>query len=67
MADQGIAIVVVTHDLPLCYEVADRLVILNRGKKVADLPAAGADRDHVVGWITGSRASHVTPRRPLHV
>lgn len=57
MAEAGIAIVVVTHDLPLCYEVADRLVILNRGRKVADLPAAGADRDHVVGWITGSRAS----------
>jgi simple sugar transport system ATP-binding protein len=57
MADAGIAIVVVTHDLPLCFEVADRLVILNRGRKVADLPAAGADRDHVVGWITGSRAS----------
>ncbi|KQW47251.1 hypothetical protein ASC77_12250 [Nocardioides sp. Root1257] len=57
MADQGIAIVVVTHDLPLCYEVADRIVILNRGKKVADLAAAGADRDHIVGWITGSRPS----------
>lgn len=57
MADQGIAIVVVTHDLPLCYEVTDRLVILNRGRKVADLPTAGADRDHVVGWITGSKAS----------
>ena len=57
MADQGIAIVVVTHDLPLCFEVADRLVILNRGRKVADVPAATTDRDHVVGWITGSRAS----------
>lgn len=57
MADSGIAIVVVTHDLPLCYEVTDRIVILNRGKLVADLPTAGADRDHVVGWITGSRPS----------
>ena len=57
MADQGIAIVIVTHDLPLCYEVADRIVILNRGRKVADVPAATTDRDHVVGWITGSRAS----------
>jgi simple sugar transport system ATP-binding protein len=57
MADQGIAIVLVTHDLPLCHEVADRIVILNRGKKVADIPAAGADRDAVVGWITGSKAS----------
>ncbi|GAA4369120.1 ATP-binding cassette domain-containing protein [Nocardioides caricicola] len=57
MADAGIAIVVVTHDLPLCYEVTDRIVILNRGRKVADLPTAGADRDHIVGWITGSRPS----------
>lgn len=57
MADAGIAIVIVTHDLPLCYEVADRMVILNRGRKVADVPVAGTDRDHVVGWITGSRAS----------
>ena len=57
MADQGIAIVIVTHDLPLCYEVADRFVILNRGRKVADVPAGTTDRDHVVGWITGSRPS----------
>jgi simple sugar transport system ATP-binding protein len=57
MADAGIAIVLVTHDLPLCYEVADRIMILNRGRKVADVPAAGTDRDHVVGWITGSKAS----------
>ena len=57
MADQGIAIVLVTHDLPLCYEVADRLVVLNRGRKVADVPVSGVDHDHVVGWITGSRAS----------
>src|SRR4051794_29293204 len=55
MADQGIAIVIVTHDLPLCYEVADRIVILNRGLRVADVPAQGCERDHVVGWITGSR------------
>ena len=57
MAEQGIAIVLVTHDLPLCYEVADRLIILNRGRKVADVPGTGVDHDHVVGWITGSRAS----------
>ncbi len=64
MADQGIAVVIVTHDLPLCYEVADRIVILNRGRKVADVPAQGTDRDHVVGWITGSRASMYPDRAP---
>ena len=56
MADQGIAIVLVTHNLPLCYEVAHRLVILNRGRKVADVTVAQTEPDHVVGWITGARA-----------
>ena len=57
MAGQGIAIVLVTHNLPLCYEVADRLVVLNRGSKVADVRIADVEPDHVVGWITGARAS----------
>jgi simple sugar transport system ATP-binding protein len=57
MADQGIAIVLVTHNLPLCQAVADRIVVLNRGRKVADVPAEGTDTDHVVGWITGARPS----------
>ena len=57
MADQGIAIVLVTHNLPLCYEVANRVVILNRGSKVADVSIADTEPDHIVGWITGARPS----------
>jgi ABC-type sugar transport system ATPase subunit len=60
MADQGIAIVLVTHNLPLCYEVAHRVVILNRGRKVADVAVADTEPDHVVGWITGARPSMFT-------
>ncbi len=57
MADQGIAIVLVTHNLPLCFAVSDRIVVMNRGRKVADVRAADTDRDAVVGWITGARAA----------
>jgi simple sugar transport system ATP-binding protein len=57
MADQGIAIVLVTHNLPLAMEVCDRIVVLNRGRKVADVPIAETDNDQLVGWITGARAS----------
>jgi simple sugar transport system ATP-binding protein len=57
MASQGIAIVIVTHNLPLCFSVADRLVVLNRGRKVADVGKQLASNDDVVGWITGSRPS----------
>jgi ABC-type sugar transport system ATPase subunit len=55
MAQQGIAIVLVTHNLPLCFKVAHRIVVLNRGKKVADVPKAETDNESVVGWITGAK------------
>ncbi|MFD3931937.1 ATP-binding cassette domain-containing protein [Streptomyces sp. NPDC058614] len=61
LSEQGTAVVVVSHDLPLCYEVTHRMVILNRGRKVAEVRTAEADRDHVVGWITGSRPSMFAP------
>jgi ABC-type sugar transport system ATPase subunit len=57
MAGHGIAIVLVTHNLPLCHEVADRVVVLNRGSKVADVALADTETDHIVGWITGARPS----------
>jgi simple sugar transport system ATP-binding protein len=57
MAAQGIAIVLVTHNLPLCQEVADRVVVLNRGSKVADVRMDETETDHIVGWITGARPS----------
>jgi simple sugar transport system ATP-binding protein len=57
MAAQGIAIVLVTHNLPLCSEVADRVVVLNRGNKVADVRLQDTEPDHIVGWITGARPS----------
>jgi simple sugar transport system ATP-binding protein len=57
LAAQGTAIVLVTHNLPLCREVADRVVILNRGAKVADVRVADTEIDHIVGWITGARPS----------
>lgn len=45
----------VTHNLPLAFEVSDRIVVLNRGQKVADVAVKDTDNDAVVGWITGAR------------
>ena len=55
MAQNGIAVVVVTHNLPLCFSVADRIVVMNRGRKVADVATTDTDNDSVVGWITGAK------------
>jgi ABC-type sugar transport system ATPase subunit len=57
LADQGVAGVLVTHNLPLAMAVCDRIAVLNRGRKVADIPVAETENDHLVGWITGARPS----------
>jgi ABC-type sugar transport system ATPase subunit len=63
MAERGIAVVVVTHNLPLCFQVADRIAVLNRGRKVADVATAETGNDEVVGWITGARPAQEHLRR----
>ena len=57
MAARQVAVVVVTHNLPLAFEVADRIVVMNRGRKVADVVTAETDNESVVGWITGAKAA----------
>jgi simple sugar transport system ATP-binding protein len=57
MADRGIACGLVTHDLPLAMDAGDRIVVLNRGRIVADVATAETDNDQLVGWITGARPS----------
>jgi simple sugar transport system ATP-binding protein len=57
MAEQGIACVLVTHNLPLAMDVCDRIGVLNRGRIVADVATSETDNDQLVGWITGARPS----------
>lgn len=54
LAARGTAIVIVTHNLPLAFTASHRTVVLNRGRKVADVATASTDKDQVVSWITGA-------------
>jgi ABC-type sugar transport system ATPase subunit len=60
VAGEGVGVVLVTHDLPLCFEVADRVSVLYHGRLVAELNAKDTSPDEVVGWITGSRLQSET-------
>ena len=59
MLANNIAVVLVTHDLPLAFSVADRMVVLNRSRKVADVATKDTNNQEIVGWITGGRADQV--------
>ncbi len=53
---QGKAVLLISHDLEQVFQVADRIVVLRRGRRAAWLDAAATDREHVVGLITGAIA-----------
>jgi ABC-type sugar transport system ATPase subunit len=60
VAERGVGVVLVTHDIPLSLRVAHRVAVLNRGSKVADVDTAQTDQEAVLGWITGARAPQET-------
>lgn len=62
LAGRGVAVLVVTHNLPLAMNVSDRLVVLNRGRKVGDVATAQAGKDEVVSWIIGASVQGDPPR-----
>jgi simple sugar transport system ATP-binding protein len=54
LRDGGIAIVLISHRMPDVFAVSDRIVVLRRGRKVADKPIARSSPEEVTGLITGA-------------
>ena len=54
LRDQGIAIVFISHRMPDIFEVADRIIVMRRGRKVADKRIAASSPEEVTGLITGA-------------
>jgi simple sugar transport system ATP-binding protein len=57
LREQGIAVVLISHRMPDVFTVADRVVVLRRGQKVADKPIAQTSPEEVTGLITGAIAA----------
>ena len=54
LRDQGIAVVLISHRMPDVFTVADRVVVLRRGRKVADKRIVTSSPEEVTGLITGA-------------
>ena len=57
LRDRDIAVVLISHRMPDVFAVADRIVVLRRGEKVADKRIADSSPEEVTGLITGAIAS----------
>jgi simple sugar transport system ATP-binding protein len=51
---QGVAVMLISHRMPDVFAVADRIVVMRRGSKVADKPIARSSPEEVTGLITGA-------------
>jgi len=54
LRDQGIAVVLISHRMPDVFAVADRIVVMRRGHKVADKAVRASSPEEVTGLITGA-------------
>ncbi len=52
--EEGITVLIISHDLAQVMRVADNVVVLRRGKAVAAKKTTAVDGDQLVGLITGT-------------
>jgi D-xylose transport system ATP-binding protein len=57
LRDQGRGVVVVSHNLPDVFAVADRIFVLFLGKEAGDFAAADVSQEDVVAAITGAEVA----------
>jgi D-xylose transport system ATP-binding protein len=59
LADRGLGVVIISHNLHDIFEVADRITVLRLGQKVALLESASTTQQEVVHAITAGQLTHV--------
>ena len=55
LAEQGVAVILISHNLADVFAVADYISVLYLGQMVASVDATKTTRDDIVGYITGSK------------
>jgi simple sugar transport system ATP-binding protein len=66
LAANGLSVIFISHKLNEVLAIADRIAVLRAGRKVADRPAADADRAILAALMVGHEVtqSRRTPRAP---
>jgi D-xylose transport system ATP-binding protein len=60
LRDQGLAVVVISHNLADVFEVVDRVIVLRLGKRVGTFDVKSTTPEQVVAAITGAQFGELT-------
>jgi ABC-type sugar transport system ATPase subunit len=55
LRDQGVPVILITHILPDVFAVTDRLIVMHRGRKVAEKITAETNTEELVQYMVGAR------------
>jgi rhamnose transport system ATP-binding protein len=58
LAAQGLAIILISSDLPEVLAMSDRIIVLHEGRVTAEIPREQASQERVMFAATGTEASH---------
>jgi D-xylose transport system ATP-binding protein len=58
LADRGLGVVIISHNLNDVFEVADRITVLRLGQKVAIYNAKDTSQQEIVHSITAGEVKH---------
>ena len=53
--DQGVPVILISHTLPDVFAVTDRIVVMHRGRKVAEKATASTNSTEIVEYMVGAR------------
>jgi D-xylose transport system ATP-binding protein len=59
LRERGLGVVVISHNLADVFDVADRIIVLRLGKRVATFNTHVANPEQVVAAITGAEFGHI--------
>jgi ABC-type sugar transport system ATPase subunit len=54
LREQGVPVILITHTLPDVFAVADRMIVMHRGRKVAEKKTAETDSAELVQYMVGA-------------
>lgn len=55
LRETGVPVILISHTLPDVFAITDRIVIMHRGRKVAEMPTSDTDTTEVVEYMVGAR------------
>ena len=55
LSDHGIAVILISHRMPDVFTVCDRVIVMRRGRKVADKGIGSSSPEEVTALITGAK------------